>query len=79
MSRTNKTKKNLENVWQQLDDVCGLLDQAFHNIGTMTNIPEETIYRIERIDVSAIVMLKNSVEALIQEKEWVVKNIEEKL
>jgi hypothetical protein len=35
----------------------------------MTGLPEEINERMNRIDLSAIVMLKNSIEMLIQEKE----------
>lgn len=67
MTRLNKTKSNLELIWQQLDDACGSLDNAFDNIGSMTNL-ENIKADASQIDLSAIVDLKNQIEELIEEK-----------
>lgn len=67
MTRLNKTKSNLELIWQQLDDACGSLDNAFDNIGRI--VGEEQIKDdASRIDFSAIVDLKNQIEELIEKK-----------
>jgi hypothetical protein len=65
--RLNKINKNLKMVWQQLDDASGLLENAFNNLLTITNIPKDIKDKIEHIDFSAIISLKNDVEELIKE------------
>lgn len=64
-----KTKKNLETVWNQLDDACGSLDNASYNLGSMTGLPEEVNNLLDSIDLTRIVSLKNEIERLIFEKE----------
>lgn len=67
LTRLNKTKSNLENIWQQLDDACGSLDNAFYNIGSMTGL-EDIKDEASQIDFSAIVALKTMIEELIEKK-----------
>ncbi len=66
--RINKTKKNLQEIWKQIDDVCGLLDNVFFTLGSMT-LPDHIKDGVEAIDISAIIGLKNDIEILMEEKE----------
>jgi hypothetical protein len=68
MARVNKTVGNLKQVWQGLDDACGSLDNVFHTLAKMTDMPEDIKKSIGMIDFSAIVAIKNEVEKLIEEK-----------
>lgn len=65
--RINKTKKNLQMIWQLLDDAAGSLDQAFHLLSSMSNITDIED-EAEKIDISAIVSLKNEVEELMNKE-----------
>lgn len=69
MVRINKTKSNLERVWENLDNACGSLENAFFDIASMVEMPEEIKKGYEGIDFSAIVNLKNEIEEMIEEKD----------
>lgn len=60
-----KTKKNLSEIWQQLDDACGLIDNAITNINEMSNLPEQLQNRLDEFDFMSIVSIKNEIEELI--------------
>lgn len=68
MTRVNKTVKNLQLVWKQLDDSCGALENALFNIAMMVDMPDELKKTADEIDFSALVSLKNEVEDLIEAK-----------
>ena len=63
--RVNKTDKNLQKVGESLDDACGSLDNALTTLNLMTNIPTNVKRKIESIDCTAIVNLKNDIEELM--------------
>ena len=65
MSRINKTKNNLQQIWDDLDLACGSLDNAFSNIERMVGI-EDIVNDMKFIDISAIVSLKNRIEGLME-------------
>lgn len=67
-SRINKTKSNLQTVWEHLDSACGSLENALQNISLMKNIPNNIKDTAEGIYVSDIVVLKNLIEELLDEK-----------
>jgi hypothetical protein len=71
VARMNKTKSNLQYLWDLLDEACGNLDQAFTHMSMMTDIPEEIKKSAEMIDFNAIVNIKNEIEKLIEEKDGV--------
>lgn len=50
-------KQELEKIWKQLDGACDALEKL-----------QETLMDLHGIDVTAIVGLKNDVEALIVQK-----------
>ena len=68
--RINKTIKNLELVWKQLDNSCGELENALFNLSSMKNLDENIQNNIERNSIvfSEIVSLKNQIEELIEQK-----------
>lgn len=68
MTRMNKTDGNLKTVWQQLDDACGALDNALFNIAMMTDMPKDLKDSADSIDFTAIVILKNHIEELLEAK-----------
>lgn len=61
-------RRNLKVIWKQLDDACGLLDNATINISMMENMNEDVKKESSLIDISEIVNLKNKIEKLIEEK-----------
>lgn len=64
MKRLNRTENNLERIWDNLDNASGSLDNALHDISLMANLPKEIKDSLDRIDLSAIVILKNQIEEL---------------
>lgn len=67
MKRVNKTEKNLQKIWDDLDNACGLLDNSFTNLSSMSGLPKGLEKSIDAIDFSAIVGLKNEVEELLEQ------------
>lgn len=64
----NVTKNQLEMVWEQLDTACGALDNAIYTLTSMSKLPDDVKQSIERIDISAIISLKNKIEELMQNR-----------
>lgn len=75
MVRVNKTKANLQNVWQQLDNASGELYNALDNLASMTGLDERIKRQAEQIDITRIDGLKQEIEALLEQKE----NLNEKI
>jgi len=63
--RKNKTDKNLQIIWEQLDTACGSLDNALTTLYSMTNIPDNVRKKMESIDTTVIVGLKNEIEEMM--------------
>ena len=61
----NRTLKNLEALWIQLDDACSHLDNAQMDIATLKNLPEEIKKANEQIDLQKLVSLNNQIRELI--------------
>ena len=66
--RTNKTKNNLQQVWNQLDEASGSLYNALDTIAQMTDMPDIVKRQADMIDVSIIDMLKNEIEEILEMK-----------
>lgn len=62
MLRINKTKKNLQNVWEDLDKSYECLERALGKIGHMTGLNSYTIDLSDRIELSYISSLKEQIE-----------------
>jgi hypothetical protein len=67
--RVNKTKANLQNVWQQLDNASGELYNALDNLASMTGLDEKIKRQAEQIDITRIDGLKQEIEELLEKKE----------
>jgi hypothetical protein len=67
--RVNKTKANLQNVWQQLDNASGELYNALDNLASMTGLDDRIKRQAEQIDITRIDGLKQEIEALLEQKE----------
>lgn len=68
MKRLNRTEGNLQRIWNDLDNACGLLDNAITELSSMPSISEDLKNKIESFDITEIVGLKNKIEELIEEK-----------
>ena len=72
--RLNKTLKNLETVWKQLDNASGELYNALDNLADMVDLSDNIRRQSEMIDISRIDGLKQEIEALIEMKKEVERN-----
>jgi len=68
------TTMSLKKAWKLIDDACGSLDNAMYRINTVAvkgKLSEEQTKRIdkklERVDFSALVALKNEIEEILEE------------
>ena len=66
MKRINKTKNNLQKVWELLDTTCASLENAILMISSMVDMPEDVEKSMNQIDFSAIVDLKEQIEILME-------------
>lgn len=60
--RVNASRRKLMRVWRQLDNACGELYNAKDNASVL---PEDIRDKLERIDVTQIVAVKEQVEILL--------------
>lgn len=58
---------NLETLWKHLDDACGSLDNAFHTLDELKDLPEDIKSQAELIDFDTIVNVKNTFEQLLEQ------------
>ena len=68
MSRVNKTIPNLQKVWDRFDKAYENMEAAFEMLNSMSDIPDELGYEIERFDLSAISSLKEYIEIMMEGK-----------
>ncbi|WP_206459387.1 hypothetical protein [Anaerovorax sp. IOR16] len=68
MARLNKTEKNLQKVWDDLDKAYEHLEFAIYDISRMTDIPEGIKQSIKALDITAIPVIKEQIELLIENK-----------
>lgn len=73
LQRLNKTEKNLELIWKQLDDASGSLYNALDNLARMVDLSETIQRQADMIDVTRIDGLKHEIELLIEEKKSIEK------
>ena len=66
--RVNKTVKNLQIIWKQLDEASGSLYNALGSLEDMVNLSDTVKRQIEMIDISRIDLLKSEIEDLITNK-----------
>lgn len=67
MSRTNKTKGNLMDIWNDLDEAYERIEKSLEKLSSMSGLPNDLSSEIERFDISAISSLKQHVEILLDE------------
>lgn len=68
LKRLNKTEKNLQLIWEQLDNASGNLYNALDNLARMVDLSDEIQRQADMIDVTRIDCLKHEIEDLIEEK-----------
>jgi ABC-type transporter Mla subunit MlaD len=66
--RINKTVKNLQTIWQQLDNASGELYNALDNLARMVELSDEIKRQADMIDITRIDGLKQEIEDLIHLK-----------
>lgn len=65
MSRINKTKNNLQSVWNNLDLAYEHMERAIDNLSQMTGLSDELERMVEQYDLSEISIMKQEVEELM--------------
>lgn len=65
MSRINKTKNNLDTVWNNLDLAYEHMERAIEDLLQMTGLPDELKRIVEQYDLSEISIMKQEVEELM--------------
>ena len=73
LKRLNKTEKNLQLIWKQLDNASGELYNALDNLARMVDLSDDIKRQADMIDVTRIDCLKHEIEDLIESKkkdEW---------
>ena len=65
MSRVNKTKSRLMEVWNDLDEVYERMERSLEKLSAMRNLSDELEQEINNFDISAISSLKQHVEMLL--------------
>lgn len=59
-----KTKNNLQEIWNKLDDACGNIENASIELSQMS-LSDNVVSAIDMVDFSSIVNLKNEIEELM--------------
>lgn len=65
MSRVNRTKNRLMEVWNDLDEAYERMERSLEKLSSMSNLPDELEQEINNFDISAISSLKQHVEILL--------------
>lgn len=65
MSRVNKTKNRLMEVWNDLDEAYERMERSLEKLSSMSNLPDELEQEMNNFDISAISSLKQHVEMLL--------------
>lgn len=67
MSRVNKTKNRLMDVWNDLDEAYERMERSLEKLSSMSNLSDELVQEISNFDISVISSLKQHVEMLLDE------------
>lgn len=67
--RVYKTKKNLQTVWNQLDEALGNIDNATYSLACMSDIPKDVQDVVDRIDTGQLIIVRDTIGKLLEEKE----------
>lgn len=67
MSRINKTKNRLMEVWNDLDEAYERMERSLEKLSAMSNLSSEFEQEINNFDISAISSLKQHVEIMLDD------------
>lgn len=65
MSRINKTKNRLMEVWNDLDEAYERMERSLEKLSSMSNLSDELEQEMNNLDISAISSLKQHVEIML--------------
>ncbi len=65
MSRVNKTKNRLMEVWNDLDEAYERMERSLEKLSSMSNLSDELEQEINNFDISSISSLKQHVEIML--------------
>ena len=65
MSKVNKTKNRLMEVWNDLDEAYEHMERSLEKLSAMSNLSDELEQEINNFDISAISSMKQYVEILL--------------
>lgn len=72
MSRVNKTKNRLMEVWNDLDEAYERMERSLEKFSSMSDLPDELVQEMNNFDISAISSLKQYVEMLLGDEAFQV-------
>lgn len=72
MSRVNKTKNRLIEVWNELDEAYDRMERSLEKLSSMSSLPDELEQEMNNFDISAISSLKQHVEMLLGDEAFEV-------
>lgn len=65
MSRVNKTKNRLMEIWNDLDEAYERMERSLEKLSAMSNLSDELEQEINNFDISSISSLKQHVEIML--------------
>ena len=72
MSRVNKTKNRLMEVWNDLDEAYERMESSLEKLSSMSNLPDDLEQEMNNFDISAISSLKQRVEIMLGDEAFKV-------
>lgn len=72
MSRINKTKNRLMEVWNDLDEAYERMERSLEKLSSMSNLPDDLEQEMNNFDISAISSLKQHVEIMLGDEAFKV-------
>lgn len=72
MSRINKTKNRLMEVWDDLDEAYERTERSLEKLSVMSNLSDELEQEMNNFDISAISSLKQHVEIMLSNEAFEV-------
>lgn len=72
MSRINKTKNMLMDVWNDLDEAYERMERSLEKLSAMSNLSDELEQEMNNFDISAISSLKQHVEIMLSNEAFEV-------
>lgn len=72
MSRVNKTKNRLMEVWNDLDEAYERMERSLEKLSSMSNLPDDLEQEMNNFDISAISSLKQHVEIMLGDEAFKV-------